>query len=577
MPATTDAPESKAAAVPKATAGVSEHLPCRPTLERSKTTNIPATSGAKSPADPVGLQRSSSKGATAEPQRRGRFQLTVEASAETGTDVQVPTVPASPCGSAASGPAGLLSAAATSATPTETVSPNLRPDGTALSSGPPSDGSGVRRGRFIVSAVTNSPGMEDEVMDDTSTTPDSASQCPDRDRHDPQDVLAFLLLKQQEMGALFNSMRDQIVQVMSAGQSSSSASSNASIGTRELSSSSGMASAAPAIEARSHATPSGGASHEEREKAINLWEELGKPIERATRRNRQLEDENVRLQRQVKQKRNELEMLKGMLSALQGGGAAYPGNMAATVIAPSNSTPSMELSPTAAQSPNSSSAVHRSPMFGCGASTNVPADPSEQLQQLPPLGNLAIPSLSAGPLQQLATGTQTQPAQMQNLAGGQSNAGTASVPMLSVANTPQFSASPSPEQPVSPLTSPLLPNGSSSPGAWGASSASSDVQLADAMAASSPGKGLGGSPALEEFLLRQVEGPLSSKAEVAPAPSSLQRSGSYPAVYRLGHSNRVPGVTGDTGSYGTAEEYRNWRLGAHRSDMEASPNRNSSG
>lgn len=48
---------------------------------------------------------------------------------------------------------------------------------------------------------------------------------------------------------------------------------------------------------------------DKKDEAINMWEALGKPIEKATRRNRQLEDENKRLKDEIKRRERELEEL----------------------------------------------------------------------------------------------------------------------------------------------------------------------------------------------------------------------------------------------------------------------------
>jgi len=53
------------------------------------------------------------------------------------------------------------------------------------------------------------------------------------------------------------------------------------------------------------------------DEAINLWEALGKQIERATKRNRQLEDENQKLKRQVAEKTRELDLLERQQCAQQ--------------------------------------------------------------------------------------------------------------------------------------------------------------------------------------------------------------------------------------------------------------------
>jgi len=158
--------------------------------------------------------------------------------------------------------------------------------------GPSSEGSGAqhRLGRFTVTGVS-----EDGLTDDTPTTPDSGSLCPERERFDlGPDVFAFLDVKQKEVGALFDKMRAQIFQVM-AGQAAPGAPTGKHATTPPFTG--GMPNASPLIRG-------------DNDEALNLWGELGKPIERAIKKNRQLEDENLRLRQEVAQKKLQLQSLQ---------------------------------------------------------------------------------------------------------------------------------------------------------------------------------------------------------------------------------------------------------------------------
>jgi len=212
-----------------------------------------------------------------------------------------------------------------------------------------------RLGRFTVFPATNN---DDETTDlDSSTTTDSASLCaerPDSFGVNMLDVHTFLEMKHKEIGVLFEKMRAQIFQVM-VGQATGTFPQAAASGPGHLvqpvplvlsatssqaaqparAPGAGRAAAVPrapvssspsevppasvaaAAAAGAAATIVGpaisagpGAMPEGIDEAINLWEALGKPIERATKRNRVLEDENKRLRRDIQLQEQELQELQ---------------------------------------------------------------------------------------------------------------------------------------------------------------------------------------------------------------------------------------------------------------------------
>eukprot|EP00930_Biecheleria_cincta_P032434 TRINITY_DN22510_c0_g1_i1.p1 TRINITY_DN22510_c0_g1~~TRINITY_DN22510_c0_g1_i1.p1 ORF type:complete len:582 (-),score=124.15 TRINITY_DN22510_c0_g1_i1:195-1940(-) len=259
---------------------------------------------------PVQLQRVKSGPLTAEPKRLGRFTVT----AASATDD--------------AGVAGAVAASTATAT-----APSSAAGSTGPPSAPSSESGGVQRlGRFTVtpsvSAAEVHPSAaggvaaaatEDSVTDECPTTPDSGSLCQDRERSEAggetnvHDVFTFLVKKQEEMGQLFATMRAQVLQVMT-GQALNTSSSSTSPATASNGGGQRSQSLAQSqLRKPSAASLSAGADTDE---ALNLWEALGKPIERATRRNKQLEDENERLKQAVRKRKQELQELQDRVKAM---------------------------------------------------------------------------------------------------------------------------------------------------------------------------------------------------------------------------------------------------------------------
>lgn len=261
-----------------------------------------------------------------------------------------------------------VNVAAANAAAAKAVAAVARPTGA-----PHSDGSGggrvQRLGRFTV-VQTNGPNDDESLDCDSTHTPDNVSQCADRPEvagMNLVDVHSFLELKHKEIGRLFDKMRAQIYEVMvgpgvpagtppaialampSAASSSSSAAAGST--TAGTSHSSARTVPRPVAAAPAEVLAPVVAGHDE---AIDLWEALGKPIERATKRNRHLEEENKRLKRELGLKERELQELQRRLQAaslshpLQVPGLSSP-------LAASSATASPLASASAALAPSASS------------------------------------------------------------------------------------------------------------------------------------------------------------------------------------------------------------------------------
>jgi len=415
----------------------------------------------------------------------------------------------------------------------------------------PSEGSSSRvqrLGRFTVFPVNSAAGVnDDETTDlDSSTTPDSASLCaerPDNFGVHLQDVHAFLELKHNEMGVLFDKMRAQIFQVM-VGQVTGSAGAAPSPPGQQMVAGPAMNAAPPAAVP----TPTTAAQHVQPgplaqlaaplaragagrpgcspttaapgiasgrgvrtgpiDEAINLWEALGKPIERATKRNRVLEEENKRLKREIALKERELRELQRRTQARD----AALGSLSTAPIGRSTSETSTGTS---------------TPTAGSSVGTGVPV--AARVAQAP--GSLA----SAGPPAPVnATGT----------APAVSDAAPAvaapSVPVFGTATvcvgqgTHANSHSAAAQVPVTwqdhahsataPFPAPLLAS-ASTPAAAAASVAPIPQGIND-----TPVHGIAGSSAVCSTSPRTTPSPVSSAAAVPNIPVDSGASSGAPAV-----------------------------------------------
>jgi len=155
-------------------------------------------------------------------------------------------------------------------------------------------------GRFTVSTGA----LADEDADgDFSSCPDSvigpedsASFCTERlSGVNLMEVHDFFEAQQQEIQALLQKMRTQLVHLCQGA-------------TPEV--------LAPLRERAGRVSVSDGARNAEHE-MMHCWEQLGSPIEKATRRNRQLEAENQKLKREIQGQHRELKMLDTLLERRQ--------------------------------------------------------------------------------------------------------------------------------------------------------------------------------------------------------------------------------------------------------------------
>jgi len=155
-------------------------------------------------------------------------------------------------------------------------------------------------GRFTVSTGA----LADEDADgDFSSCPDSvigpedsASFCTERlSGVNLMEVHDFFEAQQQEIQALLQKMRTQLVHLCQGA-------------TPEV--------LAPLRERAGRVSVSDGAKNPEHE-MMHCWEQLGSPIEKATRRNRQLEAENQKLKREIQGQHRELKMLDTLLERRQ--------------------------------------------------------------------------------------------------------------------------------------------------------------------------------------------------------------------------------------------------------------------
>lgn len=521
------------------------------------------------PSQQPQLQRAKTTPLAPEPKRLGRFTVTA-ATAEDGG-----TAPAN-------------AAAATA------------PGSAAGSTGPPSapgSESGVvqRRGRFTVTEVnpssaevnTSAPAAaatEDSVTDDCPTTPDSGSICPERERSEAggemmnvQDVFTLLAKKQEEMGQFLVTMRAQVLQVMTGQVSNASSPSTlhsaiaSSTGVRRESLSS----------VQSHPTKTsnaGAVTGTETDEALNLWEALGKPIERATKRNRQLEDDNLRLREAVKQRKRELQDLKERVEA-----ATLLQNRLSEEMTGMQPLPSFGLAPEALAAAGEADCNERSPLFLASSSQQPP--PSSAM--------LESGQASQPPLQPNSMTPNNQRLAPPKLSSAES-----------ALHTPNFAAAASPEEEEAPLTpmSPLPPDQDAfreeGPGATAEASPRTAHKAAN--------KQTSAEGALKDAL-KQVASSLDLEAKARADPSqvpparspttqsscpsvqsgsaattaatgatakatTLVRSGSVPASSFRHGANRVEGCTADVEGYGPPSVYGGWRSHAvHAKSSHAEP------
>jgi len=153
-----------------------------------------------------------------------------------------------------------------------------------------------------------------------------------------EEVHTLLASTNREVGTLFEKMHAHVLDVMAAHglpreHATKSRSGN---GGFNLSDSTSVASSQhPSVSAASL----GVSSNVEVDEVLNLWETLGKPIERTTKRNRALEDENQRLKTEVALKMRKLQELQHRAQTQTQAQAVSPDGGASTRSSTRASTP----------------------------------------------------------------------------------------------------------------------------------------------------------------------------------------------------------------------------------------------
>jgi len=156
-----------------------------------------------------------------------------------------------------------------------------------------------------------------------------------------EEVHTLLASTNREFGTLFGKMRAHVLDVMvaqglprerAAKNRNGNSGLNLSVSTSAASSRHQSVTAAPVGVSSSQLA--------EADEALNLWETLGKPIERTTKRNRALEDENKRLKREVAAKMRELQELQHRAHAHMQAQAVSLDGSASTGSSTRTSTPS---------------------------------------------------------------------------------------------------------------------------------------------------------------------------------------------------------------------------------------------
>jgi len=204
-----------------------------------------------------------------------------------------------------------------------------------------------RLGRFTVFAPANniaSPPAASTALDASSLH----ARTPELSGVNVEEVHTVFASTKSEVGALFEKMCAHVLDVMATHElprEHAAKSRNGNTGFNLSDSTSATSS-----QHRSVSAASSGVSpnhHVEADEVLNLWETLGKPIERTTRRNRALEDENQRLKTEVALKMRRLQELQHRAQTQTQAQTVSPDGGASTRSSTRASTPTRRSSVTA--------------------------------------------------------------------------------------------------------------------------------------------------------------------------------------------------------------------------------------
>jgi len=253
----------------------------------------------------------------------------------------------------------------------------------------PGSGEQVQRlGRFTVFAPSNdieSPHVAETALDNSPLH----TETPELSGVNLEEVHTMLASTNRQVGALFEKMHAHVLDVMSAHglpRERAVKSSNGNSGFNLSDSASVASSQHPSVSAASLGVSS---SHlVEADEVLNLWETLGKPIERTTKRNRALEDENQKLKTEIALRMQKLQELQHRAAQTQ---------TQAQAVSPDGGASTR--SSTRASTPTRRSAVSTSVLVTASASSASLGNSGP-----PAHDEAALPSSGTGKSSQAATG-----------------------------------------------------------------------------------------------------------------------------------------------------------------------------